>query len=295
MTFWERIKALMEHEISTMQKIYDKIAEYLVTYGLQALVGLIVLFIGLKIAGWVSKLVTGLCEKKHLDITLTKFLAMVAKSVVIALAALIAMDKFGITISPIIASISALVFGASFAIQAPLSNYAAGLSIILSRPFAVGNTISVKGYSGVVEDIQIPCTILTTVDGERITIPNKDIVGEIIVNSKENKMTQIVVGVSYGDDPQKAIKLIEATLKRFSQIVPEPPPHVGIREFGDSAINIGVRYWAPTRQYVQVLYDVNLAIFRALKEAGLTIPYPQRDLHIVSAPNGSGVFSQNPK
>lgn len=285
----------MEKEITTMQKIYDKIVEYLVTYGLQALVGLIVLFIGFKIAGWVSKLVTGLCEKKHLDITLTKFLAMVAKSVIIALAALIAMDKFGITISPIIASISALIFGASFAIQAPLSNYAAGLSIILSRPFAVGNTISVKGYSGVVEDIQIPCTILTTVDGERITIPNKDIVGEIIVNSKETKMTQEVIGVSYGDNPEKAIQVIENVLKRFPQIVHEPPPHVGIREFGESGINIGVRYWAPTRQYVQTLYEVNLAVFKALKEAGITMPFPQRDLHIVSAPNGAPVLSQAAK
>jgi small conductance mechanosensitive channel len=285
----------MEKEITTMQKIYDKIAEYLVTYGLQALFGLVILFIGFKVAGWVSKLVTGLCEKKHLDITLTKFLAMVAKTVIIALAALVAMDKFGITISPIIASISALIFGASFAIQAPLSNYAAGLSIILSRPFAVGNTISVKGYSGIVEDIQLPSTILTTVDGERITIPNKDIVGEIIVNSKETKMTQAVIGISYGDNPEKAIRIIENALKRFPQIVHEPPPHVGIREFGDSAVNIGVRYWAPTRQYVTTLYEVNLAIFNALKEAGITIPFPQRDLHIVSAPNGSGMLSQNPK
>lgn len=278
-----------------MQKIYDKIAEYLVTYGLQALVGLVVLFIGFKIAGWISKLVTGLCEKRHLDITLTKFLAMVAKSVVIALAALIAMDKFGITISPIIASISALIFGASFAIQAPLSNYAAGLSIILSRPFAVGNTISIKGFSGIVDDIRLPCTILTTVDGERVTIPNKDIVGEVIINSKETKMTQTTVGVSYGSDLDKAIHAVEGVLKRFPQIVGDPAPHVGIREFGDSSINIGIRYWAPTRQYVQTLYAVNLAIFHALKEAGITIPFPQRDLHIVSAPNGSGVFSQNPK
>ncbi|MGH7198014.1 MAG: mechanosensitive ion channel family protein [Candidatus Omnitrophota bacterium] len=279
----------MEHEISTMQKIYDKIAEYLVTYGLQALVGLIFLFIGFKIAGWVSNLVTGLCQKKHLDITLTKFLAMLCKSVIIALAALVAMDKFGITISPILASISALIFGASFAIQAPLSNYAAGLSIILTRPFAVGNTITIKGYSGIVEDIQLPCTILKTGDGERITIPNKDIVGEIIVNSKENKMSQTVVGVGYGDDPEKAIKVIQRVLKSFPAIVTEPAPYVGIREFGDSAINIGVRYWAPTRQYVETLCDVNLAIFKGLKEAGISIPFPQRDLHIVSTPNGMGV------
>ena len=178
-----------------------------------------------------------------------------------------------------------MIFGASFAIQAPLSNYAAGLSIIFTRPFVVGNTITVKGYNGVVEEVKLPCTILSTGDGEIITIPNKDIVGEVIVNSMKNKVVESAVGISYSDDPEKAIQIIGDTLKRFSKILSNPSPQIGIQAFGDSSVNITVRFWAPTKEYLQTLHDVNLAIYKALKEASISIPFPQRELHIVTKDN----------
>src|SRR3989344_2056696 len=178
----------MTNQMDTVHNLYNLILEYLVKYGFQALMGLVILFIGWKIAGWLSRFFISVCQKRHLDITLTKFLAMVLKVIVLTFTALIALDKFGITISPFIATIGAMIFGASFALQAPLSNYAAGLSIILTRPFTVGNTISVKDYNGIVEEVKLPCTILSTIEGEKITIPNKDIVGEVIVNSLQNRM-----------------------------------------------------------------------------------------------------------
>ena len=140
-------------QMDTMEKYYDAMIAYAIKYGFQVLFGLIILFIGWKIAGWVSGLFEGLCKKRHLDVTLTKFLSTVVKIIVLTFAILIAVDKFGITISPFIATISAMIFGASFAVQAPLSNYAAGLSIIFTRPFIVGNTLTIKGYSGVVDEI----------------------------------------------------------------------------------------------------------------------------------------------
>ena len=268
--------------VSIIHKVAEMAAEYLVKYGFQVLGGIIIILVGLKIADWVAKMFIGFCEKKNLDITLTKFLAGIIKVLILVFVVIIALEKFGITISPLIASISALIFGASFALQAPLSNYAAGLTVILTRPFVVGNTISVKNVSGVVEEVKLACTILVTEDGDHITIPNKEIVGQILWNSKAHKVVEITIGISYDSDPEKAVKVIQDTLKKFPKVAQTPPPQIGIQAFGDSLINVGLRYWVPTKEYYQVLYSVNLGIYKALKEAKVAIPFPRRDLHIIS-------------
>ncbi len=263
-----------------MQKFYDMAIIYTVKYGLQALYAVIILFIGWKIAGWASKLTYEALHKKKMDVTLAHFIAGIAKMVIIAFAALAAIDKLGITISPLIAAVSAAIFGASFAIQAPLSNYAAGLSIIFSRPFVVGDTITIGEHTGIVEEVKLPSTVLMNGDGERITIPNKSIVGEVIVNSFANRATDAAVGISYGDDPEKAIAVIQETLKKFPMILQGPGPFVGVESFGDFSVNIGIRYWAPSKDRRTTLHSVNLAIFRALQDAKITIPFPRRDVHV---------------
>jgi small conductance mechanosensitive channel len=270
----------MENEIETFQKLIDIASQFLVQYGFQVLGAIIVLVIGFAVARWLSGLVAALGERKGLDVTLARFLGSVVKALVIIFVLIIAMGKFGISVAPFIAALGALVFGASFAIQGPLSNYGAGLTIILTRPFVVGNTITVQGVSGVVEEVTLATSILSTEDGERITIPNKHIVGEILNNSFEHKVVETSVGIAYDDDPRKAIDLIRETLGRFSQVADNPGPQIGIEAFADSSINIGLRYWVPTKQYFQTLYQVNLAVYDALTQAGITIPYPQRDVHM---------------
>jgi small conductance mechanosensitive channel len=199
---------------------------------------------------------------------------------------IVVIGKFGISIAPFIAALGALVFGASFAIQGPLSNYGAGLTLILTRPFVVGNTITVQEVSGVVEEIRLAATILTTEDGEVLTIPNKHIVGEILRNSFENKVIETCVGISYQDDPERAISVLRGVLEGYAEICKDPAPQVGIEAFADSAINIGLRYWVPTKQYYTLLYQVNLGIHKALADAGISIPLPQRDVHLISPAKG---------
>ena len=272
----------IQEGILMAQKLGETALEYLVKYGFQVLGGLIILFVGFKIANWVAHLFTNFAEKKKLDVTLTKFLANIIRGVILVFVVLMAVEKFGITINPLIAAASAMIFGASFAIQAPLSNYAAGLMVILTRPFVVGNTIKVKGISGIVEEVKLPCTILSTEDGDRITIPNKEIVGEILWNSAENSVVEKSIGISYNDDPQRATDVIREALKKQSKVCQIPVPQIGIESFGDSAINIGMRYWVPSKEYYHVMYAVNLAIYRALQEAKITIPYPQREIRMIS-------------
>lgn len=272
-------------EITQVQKIVAIIIDFCVRYSFQIVGALIILGIGIYIAGWLSRVVIRMCEKKGMDVTLTSFLAQVVKLVVLCFVIIMALGKFGISVAPLIAALGAMAFGASFALQGPLSNYGAGLVIIMTRPFVVGNTILIDGVSGVVEEVTLATTILSTEDGEKITIPNKQIVGEVLTNSFENKVVEATIGISYDDDPEKAIAIIAGILSSVSKIPTEPAPQIGIEQYADSSINIGMRYWVPTKQYYETLYAVNLSIYKQFKEANITIPYPQRDVHVVS---GSG-------
>ncbi|ABA87566.1 mechanosensitive ion channel family protein [Syntrophotalea carbinolica DSM 2380] len=272
---------LIGQEMETLQKIVDMVTQFVVTYSFQILGALIILIVGLKLSGWLSRLVLRVCEKRNIDITLSKFFASSVKLMIMVFVVIVAIGKFGISIAPFIAALGALAFGTSFAIQGPLSNYGSGLTLILTRPFVVGNTIQVQGVSGVVDEIRLAATILSTEDGEQITIPNKHIVGEILTNSFENRIIETSVGISYDDDPEQAIEVLQQVLNRFDEVRKDPAPQVGIEAFADSSINIGLRYWVPTKQYFQTLYQVNLAIHKALAEAGVHIPFPQQDVHLI--------------
>lgn len=275
----------MEEQFTALQQfvntLINALTEFFVHYSFQVVGAIIVFAIGFAVARWVSDLILKMSEKKGLDITLSKFLAGAVRITILAFAVLIALGKFGITITPFVAALGALAFGSSFAIAGPLSNYGAGLSIILSRPFAVGNTISVAGVSGVVQDIRLACTILMNEDGVKITIPNRKVVGEILHNSATNSIVESVVGISYDSDPETAIRTVRDVIGKFGQVVKDPAPHVGIQAFGDSSINIGFRYWVPTVKYFDTSYAVNLAIYKALQNAKITIPFPQRDVRII--------------
>lgn len=272
----------MEQGVSTIQKFINTAIEFLTNYSFQVIGALLVLVIGHFVGAWVQRIVLQLCEKKKIDITLSKLLASFAKILVFIFALIIALGKFGITIAPFVAAIGAASFGVSMAIQGPLSNYGAGLSIILGRPFVVGDTIQVCGQTGIVKEVTLSSTILTDEDGVKITIPNKHIVGEIIHNSFQYKIVENQVGIRYEDDPAKAIQVIQKVLASFSEVAKEPRAQVGLQEFGDSSINIGCRYWISTEKYFQTLCAINLAIHRALAAAKISMPYPQQDIHLIS-------------
>ncbi len=272
----------MPEEIKTVQKLINIVIDFFVNYSFQVVGAILVLVIGVLVAKAVSSSLLKFFGKKEFDVTLSKFITTAVKGTILGFAFIVAIGKFGITIAPFIAALAAMAFGASFAIQGPLANYGAGLVIILTRPFVVGNTIKVSNISGIVDEVKLGATILTDEDGVKITIPNKLIVGEIIHNSEERKIVEEMVGISYDSDPEKAIRIIKEALESFEDISKEPLPQIGIQEFGDSSINIGLRYWIPTDKYFKILYQVNLSIYKHLKENNIEIPFPQRDVHIVS-------------
>jgi len=272
----------VQEEIQVVEKAVNIIVDFFVRYSFQVAGAIVVLLAGWIVARVIASFLLRFFERKNFDITLSKFIASTGKVIVLGFAILVAFGKFGISVAPFIAALAAIAFGASFAIQGPLSNYGAGLVIILTRSFVVGNTITVAGVSGVVEEVKLGATILTDEDGVKITIPNKHVVGEILHNSQECRIMEEVVGISYDSDPEAAIRFIKKTLSEIEEVSKEPPPQVGIQKFNDSSIDIGFRYWVRSKTYFQTLYAVNLAIYRDLKEGGVEIPFPQRDVHIVS-------------
>ncbi len=252
----------------------------LVTYGFRVLGGLVILAGGWLAAGVAQRLAADLLARRHVDVTIVKFVAGIARLVVAAFALLIALGSFGIEITPLIAGLSVAGVGASLALQGTLSNYAAGTSLIFTKPFKVGDIIEVNGVMGEVEDVSLGRTQLARVDGVKIVVPNKHIIGEIIHNYSHLKAVDIKVGIGYGSDVDQAIAAVREVIRNERRVVQDKEPQIGIAEFADSSLTLTVRLWCKQQDYLGVLFGVNHGILREFRQRGIEVPFPQRDVHL---------------
>lgn len=261
----------MEEQIQTVTRLVDLAVGFGVTYGLQLLGALVILLIGLKVAKWTGVRVMRLCEMRNLDVTLARFFGNTVKILIVVVVVIITLSNFSIDIAPLVALAGAGAFGLSFALSGPLSNYGAGLVIILARPFAVGDTIEVAGVSGMTAEATLSNTTLIGEDDERIVIPNHQIVGEILVNSDAHRIVESQLVIESQNDPEVAIAAIEAALSDFDGLAEGAEPQVGIHDFNFGGIVLGLRYWVPTRRYYKTRYAVNRTALAALKANGITL------------------------
>ena len=199
---------------------------------------------------------------------------------IVIMITIISLNKLGISVTPFVAAIGAISLGAGLALQGLLANYAAGFNIILIRPFVVGDTITVHGVTGVVEEVVLAYTLLKNEDDVAITIPNKHIVGEILHNSKNDSLLELKVGIAYEHNPLEVVKLLEQTMLSLDIIGDNGKLQVGIDVFSDSAITLAVRLWTPTVNLYAAKYKAYASIYTALDNANINIPFPQRDVHI---------------
>lgn len=271
----------MDKELQTLQKFYNIAIEFLTNYSFQLIGAMIIVMIGWFAAKYAYALLMRLFESHHFDMTLAKFVASVVKMLIFVAMIVIALGKVGISIAPFVAAIGAVSLTAGLALQGSVSNYAAGVILIISRPFKVGDTLSISGFYGVVEEIKLSYTVLRNEDEELITIPNKKMIGDVLVNSFEFRVVESSIGVAYEEDPAKAIALMNEVLSGFKEVAKEHKPVIGIAKFGDSSIEIGLRYWVPTKSYFKTQYEVNLALYQALHVNNIRIPYPQREVRIL--------------
>jgi len=279
-TIVDTSRNIITTNISTAKKIADTLIEFMVKYSFQVLGGIIVLAVGYIISKVAARSLSQYLDERKVDPTIIKFLAQILKITIFVFTLLIALGNFGITIAPFIAGISVAGFGLSFALQGPLSNYAAGATLIFTKPFKVGDIIEVTGVIGEVEDMTLARTQISTVDSTKIVIPNKQIIGEIIHNYSILKKIDIKIGISYSANIQKAISIISEVIKSDKRIAQIPESKTGIHEFGDSSINICARIWCKQADYWDVLFSINKEIYDGLKNENIQIPFPQRDVHI---------------
>ena len=272
---------LLRTELEQASKLYDALVNFFTNYSFQLVGALLILLLGYVVAGKVARIILRVCEKQQLDITLSRFLASTTKVVIMVMVSVMALSKVGVSITPFIAAIGAISLGAGLALQGLLANYAAGFNIIIIRPFVVGDTIEVQGVTGIVNEVQLAYTVVENEDGAEITIPNKHIVGEVVLNSRKDSLLKLSVGISYQDNPLAVIDLVETTLAKLDIFTDEVRMQVGIDEFADSAINIGIRLWIPTTNLYSAKYAAYKSIYLAFEAAQITIPYPQQDIHLI--------------
>lgn len=273
----------MEEELEQLNSLKDQLILYLVENGMRIAIALVIILVGFWLGKSIAKIILKICEKREIDLTLARFFSGFAKLLIIAFSVIIALSKAGIEITPFVALLGASAFGLSLAVQGPISNYGAGIVLIITRPFTVGDTLTVSGQTGIVDFVKLGATELINEDEERITIPNRKVLGEIFTNSQAFKVVEAEVGIDYNADPEEAIRCISEAIKAIDGIAPNREPDVGIDAFADSSINIGYRVWVPTNIYHNRRFAINLAVYHALKKANITIPFPQRDIHMITS------------
>lgn len=264
----------MDTQIKAVEQIYNLVLTFVVTYSFQILASIILLFIGWKMANWLGLRVAVIARKRGVESTMATFIGNFVRLMVLILVGIITLGNFGVTITPLIAAAGGAAFGATVALRPTIANLGAGLSIILTRPFVVGNTISVRGANGVVEEVKLGATILSTSNGSRVTIPNQHIVGEILLNSGHSVMAESRFTVRYGPDVSRAIELLRQTVVNAPDVVDDPDPEVGIHELADHGVILAARYWLPNRGYDAKRFVVNKAIYDAFERAGITAAPP---------------------
>lgn len=267
---------MIDQEIAQFEKYYNMLMEYLLTYSMQIVGAVFILLIGLWVAKKAAALVAKVMTRHNVDITLTNFVSSVVKVLIIIGVVVICLGKIGISVTPFVAAIGAASLGAGLAVQGMLANYGAGLAIIATRPYVVGDTIEVKGVSGQVKTIDLGHTILVNEENVEITIPNKHIIGEILHNSNEFSLVKGEIDIAYDACSDTAISLVESVLAQHDNVADAPQCKVGIEAFAASGVTISYRYWVPTTKIIETKLAVNRLVYQATNENNIEIPFPQR-------------------
>lgn len=264
---------------------WETLSALIVSYGL-ALLGSIIIYI---VGRWLSRMIVRgarrLMEKSKLDSTLTNFASNILYYALMAAVMLGALQNLGFNTTSIVAALGAATLAVGLALQDSLGNFAAGVMIILFRPFKVGDLAELAGEFGRVEKVQMFNTILVTLDNKTVIIPNGQILSNNIINYSEKGHLRIdmVFGIGYDDDLLEAKRILQNILDGHEKVLATPAPVVALLELADSSVNFAVRPYVLVDDYWDVYFSVTEQVKLRLDEAGISIPYPQRDVHLFQA------------
>ncbi|UBM62924.1 mechanosensitive ion channel [Candidatus Sulfidibacterium hydrothermale] len=268
-----------------LNQLLRTLSSYVSEYGLRLIGALVVLVVGL----WIVKLLVRssqrLMDKSKLDISLTTFLKSMIDILLKVLLIISVMGMMGIQMTSFIAILGAAGLAVGMALSGTLQNFAGGVMILIFKPFKVGDFINAQGYSGVVKEIRIFVTVLTTPDNKTIFIPNGPLSNGSLTNfsTQPNRRVDWTFGIAYGDDYDKAKAMLLDMMKEDKRILTDPEPFVALGELADSSVNLTVRAWVKAADYWGVYFDMNEKFYKNADQFGLSIPFPQMDVHLDKA------------
>jgi small conductance mechanosensitive channel len=270
-----------------MENVIVKIQELVSVFGLKIIAALAIFIIGKWVAKIFKNIANKIMTKKKVDPTITSFVVNLVYILILAFVVLAALGQVGIQTTSFIAVIGAAGLAIGLALQGSLANFAAGFLMIIFKPFKVGDFIEGAGVLGVVEEIQVFTTQLKTADNKVIIIPNAKLTSDNITNfsAKETRRVDLVCGIGYEDDIDKAKKVLHDLIALDDRILKDPAPTVAVVEMADSSVNFVVRPWVKTADYWNVYFDTTESIKKRFDEEGISIPFPQRDVHIYEHKN----------
>jgi small conductance mechanosensitive channel len=255
---------------------------FVVTYGFQIIGALFILAGGLFLAKWVGNLLMRGLMRREMEPPVRTLIVRGMKLLIFVLTAVIALDKFGVQVAPLVAGIGVAGVGIGLAMQGVLGNLVAGLFIILVKPFRVGEYIEIHDVEGEVVTIELFMTVLAHPDKSLVKIPNRKIVGEILHNYGTMRQLALPFSVAYDTNLSQAQALIREVVVNHPRVIKDPSPLVGISSFGESAINITARPWVAVKDFVAAQAELNQMIYERLISAKITVPFPQQEIRILN-------------
>lgn len=265
-----------------LQSMLATAQAWVMTYAVKLVVALLVLFIGKWIARKITDGVVAIMDRRQLDPTLINFIEGLLYYVLLAAVVIAAAGQLGIETTSFLAILGAAGLAVGLALKDSLSNFASGVMLVLFRPFRVGDAVNAGGVTGKVQAITIFNTILHTPDNQKIIVPNSKITSDVITNitANDTRRVDLVMGIGYEDDIDKAKAILEKLVTEHPKVLKSPAPTIAVSELADSSVNFVVRPWTKTEDYWDVYFDLTESIKKAFDAEGISIPYPQQDVHL---------------
>lgn len=273
---------MYEPIVESSSGIIETVQNLCVEYGLKILGAVAILIIGFWVAKQVKRLIVKLMERGNIDATLISFVASLAYVAMQIFVIIAALEKLNVRTTSFVAILGAAGLAVGLALQGSLANFAAGVLMIIFKPFKVGDVVNAAGVVGSVREIGIFTTVIDTLDNAKTIVPNGKLTADNITNYSANstRRVDLVAGISYGDDIDKARAAIQAALAEVSGILETPAPDILVSEMADSSVNFKVRPWCNPVDYWSVYFGVTEAIKKRFDADGISIPFPQRDVHL---------------
>lgn len=269
--------------MENLETYTDKAVELLMVYGPKLLLAIVVLIVGLWIIKGFTKQMKRLMEKRNVDESLRPFLHSLISSILKILLVISVMQMVGVAMTSFVAILAAAGLAIGMALSGTLQNFAGGVMILILKPFKVGDYVESSGHGGVVKEIQIFHTILETFDGRTIILPNAPVANGALVNksTKPVRRVDLTFGIGYGDDIDKARKVIKEYVDKDSRVLKDPAYDILVSELADSSVNFAVRLWVKSADFWAVKFDTTENIKKAFDKNGISIPFPQTDVHLM--------------